>query len=201
MEHGISVEEIGERMKAFRLGASLTSEEIAIFTGASRAAIYRDEPGQPAKIDTLVRNVDVQERKDIAHVEIENMVHLVRSKPIGVQLGVVVDSMPGASLQLFKQANRTSVGVSPFRLGALANFRLGVATISPAPDAIELYKVMTNQLWSRSLNRKICTEIAGIRLVFQRKFRIFYLIKSTEHRSGHHNRTKPGIAINDAIWL
>jgi hypothetical protein len=96
-------------------------------------------------------NVDVQERKDIARVEIENMVHLVRSQPIGVQLGVVVDSMPGASLQIFRQANRTSVGVSPFRLGAFANVRLGVATISSAPDAIELYKAMTNQLWSRSL--------------------------------------------------
>ena len=278
MEHSISIEEIGQRMKAFRLGAGLTPEELATKSGVSRAAIYRYESGNPARIDTLVKiadllsvslptllgagveyiasaisffermrqleeNVDqitvlfgpvsyllttdtydeylprvlmesipkdvddhekalrdidtlinilrarkqsfrerapsiiclisaaelnqflrvgfvgahnppgvgVQQRRDVARTEIMNIVQILRNQPIGVQLGVVVDSMPGASLQIFKQANRTSVGVSPFRLGAFANIRLGVATISSSPEAIELYKAMTNQLWMRSL--------------------------------------------------
>ncbi len=278
MNHGISVEEIGERMKAFRLGAGLTPEELAKRSGVSRAAIYRYESGQPAKIDTLVkiadlldvslptllgagveyissaisffermrqleenvdqitvlfgpvsyllttdvydeylplilkesipdnvenyqqalnevdtligilharkityrkrtpnvisltsaaelnqflrlgfvgahkpRGVDIEKRRSVARVEIENIVQLLRNQPIGVQLGVVVDSMPGASLQIFKQASKKSVAVSPYRLGAFANVRLGVATISSAPDATELYQSVTNQLWSRSL--------------------------------------------------
>ncbi|PCJ90152.1 MAG: transcriptional regulator [Hyphomicrobiales bacterium] len=278
VEHSISIEEIGQRMKAFRLGAGLTPEELARKSGVSRAAIYRYESGNPARIDTLVKiadlldvslptllgagveyiasaisffermrqleenvdqitvlfgpvsyllttdlydeylphvlaesipkdvddhekalsdvdtlmgilrarkqsfrerapsiiglisaaelnqflrvgfvgahnppDVNVQQRRDVARTEIENIVQILRSQPIGVQLGVVVDSMPGASLQIFKQANRTSVGVSPFRLGAFANIRLGVATISSSPEAIELYKSMTNQLWMRSL--------------------------------------------------
>lgn len=278
MDHNISIEEIGERMKAFRLGAGLTPEQLANRAGVSRAAIYRYESGQPAKIDTLVKiadlldvslptllgagveyiasavsffermrqleenvdqisvlfgpvsyllttdlydeylplvlkesipenverhdqalrdidtlidilaarkrtyrkrapsiislisaaelnqflrvgfvgahnppDVDLARRREVARIEIENMVRILRDHPIGVQLGVVVDSMPGASLQIFRQANRMSVAVSPFRLGAFANVRLGVATISAAPDATQLYKAMTSQLWTRSL--------------------------------------------------
>jgi transcriptional regulator with XRE-family HTH domain len=278
MNHGISVEEIGARMKAFRLGAGLTPEQLANRSGVSRAAIYRYEAGHPAKIDTLVKiadlldvsiasllgagveyiasaisffermrqleeNVDqitvlfgpvsyllttdlydeflpeilresiptnidnyeqalcdvdtlinvlharkasynkrtpnvislisaaeltqflrlgfvgvhspsgvnMEKRREVARVEIENMVSLLRNQPIGVQLGVVLDSMPGSSLQLFKQAAKKSVAVSPYRLGVFANIRLGVATISSAPDATELYQSVTNQLWSRSL--------------------------------------------------
>lgn len=265
-------------MKAFRLGAGLTPEQLAKRAGVSRAAIYRYESGQPAKIDTLVKiadlldvslptllgagveyissaisffermrqleenvdqitvlfgpvsyllttdlydeflpeilkesipgnvdnfeqaldevdtlieilharkrtyrkrnpniisltsaaeldqflrlglvgthnpkGVDIKKRRDIARIEIENIVNLLRNQPIGVQVGVVVDSMPGASLQIFKQATRKSVAVSPYRLGAFANVRLGVATISSAPDATELYQSVTSQLWSRSL--------------------------------------------------
>ncbi|MEH6724834.1 MAG: transcriptional regulator, partial [Hyphomicrobiales bacterium] len=82
---------------------------------------------------------------------IENIVQLLRKQPIGVQLGVVVDSIPGSSLQIFKQATRKSVAVSPYRLGAFANIRLGVATISSAPDATELYQSVTTQLWTRAL--------------------------------------------------
>lgn len=272
-------------MKAFRLGAGLTPEELAKKAGVSRAAIYRYESGQPAKIDTLVKiadlldvslptllgagveyissaisffermrqleenvdqitvlfgpvsyllttdlydeflpkilkesipgnvdnfeqalnevdtligilhlrkrtyqkrtpniisltsaaeldqflrlgfvgthkpkGVDLKRRRDIARIEIENIVSLLRNQPIGVQLGVVVDSMPGASLQIFKQATRKSVAVSPYRLGAFANVRLGVATISSAPDATELYQSVTNQLWSRALKGEQAAE-------------------------------------------
>lgn len=278
MNHGITVTEIGARMKAFRMGSGLTPEELAEKSGVSRAAIYRYESGQPAKIDTLFKiadlldvslptllgagieyitsaisffermrqleenvdqitvlfgpisfllttdlydrylpdilresipgnvsdyqqslrevdilidilkarkaayknrrpnvislisaaeinqflrlgfvgthhpaGVDMQQRRQVARIEVENIVELLRNQPIGVQLGVVVDSMPGASLQIFKQAAKLSVAVSPYRLGTFANIRLGVATISSAPDATELYRSVTNQLWARSL--------------------------------------------------
>ncbi len=277
-EQAISIEEIGQRLKAFRLGAGLSPEELALRAGVSRAAIYRYESGQPPKVDTLGKiaelldvslptllgvgveyissavsffermrqleedvdqicvlfgpvsfllttdlydrtlpsvlresipddvedrdqslkeietllgilaerkamfrrrspgivslvsaeeldqflrlgfigaynppGVDLQDRREIARVEIENIVSMLRSHPIGVQIGIVVDSMPGTSFQLFRKANRTSVAVSPFRLGVFANVRLGVATISGAADAVELYASMTDQLWRRSL--------------------------------------------------
>lgn len=278
MNQGISAEEIGARIKAFRLGAGFSPEELAEKAGISRAALYRYESGQPSRIDTLIKicdllkvslptllgagveyiaspvsffermrqleekvdqitvlfgpvsyllttgaydavlpallresiphnvenyeqslkdvdslveilrarkrqyetrnpyiislisgeelkqfvrlglvgtlkpdGVDLEERRRVARIEVENIIRLLRDPPLGVQLGVIVDSMPGASLQLFTQSSRKSVAVSPYRLGTFANIRIGVATITSASDATELYQTVTNQLWSRSL--------------------------------------------------
>ncbi|OSQ35993.1 helix-turn-helix domain-containing protein [Thalassospira mesophila] len=274
----IEAGDIGQRIKAFRMGKSMTPEELAARIGVSRAAIYRYEGGHPPKLDTLgkiaeglgvslpnllgvgveyigsavsffermrqleenadhismlfdpvsyllttgsfdellptvlaesipddasdraaaLRDIDTllkilsqrkknfrermpntvslvcaaelaqfmrtgfvgtfepsradQEfRRDVARREIENIARILRDQPIGTQVGVIVDSMPGATFQLFKQGTQTRVVVSPFRLGTFANIRLGVATVSAAPEAIELYTEMTNRLWRRSL--------------------------------------------------
>jgi transcriptional regulator with XRE-family HTH domain len=45
--------EISDRLKAYRLGSGLSADEIATRAGISRAALYRFEKGQLAKIETL----------------------------------------------------------------------------------------------------------------------------------------------------
>jgi transcriptional regulator with XRE-family HTH domain len=95
--------------------------------------------------------VNVAERQAAARAELENIVHMLREQPIGVQIGVVIDSMPGASFQIFKRGGKAQVAVSPFRLGSFANIRVGVATITASSEAVQLYGRMTDQLWRRSL--------------------------------------------------
>jgi len=273
-----STEDVGRRLRAFRMGAGLTPEELAGRAGVSRAAIYRYESGKPPKVDTLGKiadllgvslptllgvgveyiasaisffermrqleedvdqitvmfgpisyllttyrydellpkvldesipqdvgdrtaaireigtlmeilttrkatfrrrnpnivslvsaaeleefsrigfigahnppGVNLAERRAAARAEIHNIVRMLREQPIGVQIGVVIDSMPGASFQIFKRADRAQVAVSPFRLGSFANIRVGVATITAATEAVQLYGGMTDQLWRRSL--------------------------------------------------
>lgn len=51
----ISFEEIGRRLKAYRLGRSLTAEEVTERLGVSRAAVYRIESDGVVKIETLER--------------------------------------------------------------------------------------------------------------------------------------------------
>jgi transcriptional regulator with XRE-family HTH domain len=51
--------EIGQRLRAYRLGAGLASEEIAERLNVSRAAVYRIEAGEIVKIDTLGRLAEV----------------------------------------------------------------------------------------------------------------------------------------------
>ena len=51
----IRFDDIGNRLKAFRLGSGLTAEEIAGRIGISRAALYRFEKGEVTKIETLER--------------------------------------------------------------------------------------------------------------------------------------------------
>src|ERR1700728_1661797 len=46
-------DDIGHRLKAFRLGSGLAAEEIAQQLGISRTALYRFEKGEVAKIETL----------------------------------------------------------------------------------------------------------------------------------------------------
>ena len=46
-------DDIGHRLKAFRLGSGLCAEEIAQRLGISRTALYRFEKGEVVKIDTL----------------------------------------------------------------------------------------------------------------------------------------------------
>lgn len=49
----IRFDDIGDRLKAFRLGSGLTADEVAKQIGISRTALYRFEKGEVAKIETL----------------------------------------------------------------------------------------------------------------------------------------------------
>jgi transcriptional regulator with XRE-family HTH domain len=49
----IRFDDIGNRLKAFRLGSGLSAEELAAKLGISRTALYRFEKGELAKIETL----------------------------------------------------------------------------------------------------------------------------------------------------
>ncbi|MCE0504055.1 helix-turn-helix transcriptional regulator [Roseivivax sp. GX 12232] len=271
-----AIDALGERLRAARMGAGLTPDQLADLTGVSRAAIYRYEAGHPVRVDTLGRIADhlgvsiatllgvaveyvstalaffermrqIEEkaerisvmfgpvsyllttdrydallpevlresvpedvpdraealaqidqvlevlkrrkaayrarpphvvslvsaveieafcdsgfvgtqalagradRRAAARAEVENIIEMLNSEPIGVQIGVLVDSMPGASFQIFRGAARPELAMSPFRLGALANVRLGVATITSAPEAVAQHEAITEQLWRRSL--------------------------------------------------
>jgi len=50
-----SFPQIGERLRAYRIGSGLTVEEIAARLGVSRAALYRYESGDVVKLDTIDR--------------------------------------------------------------------------------------------------------------------------------------------------
>jgi transcriptional regulator with XRE-family HTH domain len=52
-------DDIGNRLKAFRLGSGLSADEIASRLGISRTALYRFEKGEVAKIDTLEKLADL----------------------------------------------------------------------------------------------------------------------------------------------
>lgn len=95
--------------------------------------------------------IDMDARRQVAKDEIRNIIDLLRNPVMGTQIGLVIDSMPATSLQIFRQRDRTHVAVSPYRLGDFANIRIGVATIIATPEAVRLYESMTARLWQLSL--------------------------------------------------
>jgi transcriptional regulator with XRE-family HTH domain len=90
-------------------------------------------------------------RKALARAEIEHFANLIEQQPIGVQIGIVPDTLPHLGFQLFRQPDRKLLVMSPFRLGGEPNVRVGVAMITSAPDAIALHEDAINDMWNRSL--------------------------------------------------
>jgi len=91
------------------------------------------------------------ERRKLARAEAEHFTALMADEPIGVQIGIVPDTLPHASFQIFRQPDRHMLGLSPFRLGEQPNVRVGVAMITSAPEALALHEKMAKELWHRAL--------------------------------------------------
>lgn len=271
-------DEIGNRLKAFRLGSGLSADEVARRIGISRTALYRFEKGEVAKIETLERLADVlqvslptllgvgieyipsvvcyfermrqieesaehivalagpisfllasdsfeehleqvlresipedvphreraladieqvmeilharkatyrrrrpaivslisaleierflragfvgraglpeavqAERRAIARAEVEHFASQIENEPIGIQIGIVIDTLPHTGFQIFRLPDQKILTISPFRLGVQPNVRVGVAMITSAPEALTLHEQAVLEMWRTSL--------------------------------------------------
>jgi transcriptional regulator with XRE-family HTH domain len=93
----------------------------------------------------------VAQRKTLARAEIEHFIKLLDDPPIGVQIGIVTDTLPHTGFQLFRQPDRKILALSPFRLGGEPNVRVGVAMITSASDALAFHEAAIQEMWGRSL--------------------------------------------------
>src|SRR5262245_14037 len=91
------------------------------------------------------------ERRRMARAEAEHFTALMAEEPIGVQIGIVLDTLPHTSFQIFRQPDRRILALSPFRLGEEPNIRVGVAMITSAPEALALHEKMARGLWASAL--------------------------------------------------
>jgi transcriptional regulator with XRE-family HTH domain len=101
--------------------------------------------------DGLIGRLDLpdkvrRERRALARAEAEHFVALMADEPIGVQIGIVPDTLPHASFQIFRQPDGQVLALSPFRLGEEPNIRVGVAMITSAPEALALHEKMAQDL-------------------------------------------------------
>jgi transcriptional regulator with XRE-family HTH domain len=104
----------------------------------------------------LVGKIDLpeklrQERRALALAEAAHFTALMENEPIGVQIGIVLDTLPHTSFQIFRQPDRQILALSPFRLGEEPNIRVGVAMITSAPEALALHEKMARDLWASAL--------------------------------------------------
>ncbi len=87
----------------------------------------------------------------MARAEVEHFLTVIDEQPIGVQIGLVTDTLPYTGFQIFKQPDRKVLVLSPFRLGEQPNVRVGVAMITSAPEALALHEKVVGDLWHRAL--------------------------------------------------
>jgi transcriptional regulator with XRE-family HTH domain len=141
-------------------------DEVMVVLRQRKEAYRRRQPGIVNLISAvemqhflrngLVGRLELSERvrhhrQTLARAEAEHLVRLMEDEPIGVQIGIVPDTLPHASFQIFRQPDRQVLALSPFRLGEQPNVRVGVAMITSAPEALALHEKMAKDLWRRAL--------------------------------------------------
>ena len=141
-------------------------DEVMAVLRQRKEAYRRRQPGvvnliSAAEMQNFLRNglvgkLDLpdrvrRERQTLARAEAEHFVGLMEDAPIGIQIGIVPDTLPHASFQIFRQPDRQMLALSPFRLGEQPNIRVGVAMITSAPEALALHEKMAKDLWRRAL--------------------------------------------------
>jgi len=94
---------------------------------------------------------DLDLRRERARHEVEHFINLIESEPIGIQVGLVIGTLPHTSFQIFRNGDRKTLSISPFRLGEQPNIRLGVAMITNTDEAISLHERIIEQMWSEAL--------------------------------------------------
>jgi transcriptional regulator with XRE-family HTH domain len=92
-----------------------------------------------------------QQRRRLARAEVEHFAHIIEQDPIGIQIGIVPETLPHTGFQIFRQPDRQLLSLSPFRLGEEPNIRTGVAMITSAPEGLALHKRAAEAMWRRAL--------------------------------------------------
>jgi transcriptional regulator with XRE-family HTH domain len=92
-----------------------------------------------------------EKRRVAARREVERIAAIMENEPVGIQIGVVDDTLPNQTFEICRMRDGSAlVAVSPFRLGELPNVRLGVASVTGAEEAVGLYRSLAEQMWQRA---------------------------------------------------
>ena len=92
-----------------------------------------------------------RERQALARAEMARFASVIEEEAMGIQIGIVPETLPHTGFQIFRQPNREFLTISPFRLGEHPNVRIGVAMITTAPEALTLHRKAVNDMWKRAL--------------------------------------------------
>jgi hypothetical protein len=80
---------------------------------------------------------EVAKRRIAARIEVEHLISLIESEPMGVQIGLIEETLPNATFQLFRTPERTLLGLIPFRMGGeLPNIRTGIAMLTSDEEPV-----------------------------------------------------------------
>jgi hypothetical protein len=114
---------------------------------------------------------EVLRRRMLARAEVENVMRVLQDEPMGTQIGLVADTVPKITFQLFRNQNQTSLAISPFRLGEQPNVRIGVAMVTAAEEPVRLYERLAEDLWKRAQGRRRDRHSASAASAIRRRYR------------------------------
>ncbi len=92
-----------------------------------------------------------RERRALARQEMAHFASVIEEAEIGIQIGIVRETLPQGGFQIFRQPTRQVLTTSPFRLGEHPNVHVGVAMITSAPEALNLHRRTFETMWKRAM--------------------------------------------------
>ena len=115
---------------------------------------------QPFLLNGLVGRVGLTERqktmrREMARAEIEHFASIIEEELIGVQIGLVTDSLPHTGFQIFRRRSGDTLMISPFRLGEQPNIRVGVAMATSAPEALATHDDVVKEVWRTAIKGQV----------------------------------------------
>lgn len=102
----------------------------------------------------LMAREDLIERQKRAVEEVQHFASIAESEPMGVQIGLITGTLPHTGFQIFRQGDRKTLSISPFRLGEQPNISLGVAMITSTEEAVSLHEQVVDEMWRGALKGK-----------------------------------------------
>ena len=89
--------------------------------------------------------------REVARHEIERMIDLLESEPIGLQFGLVAGAELNGPFMLMRTRERASLAINPFPTDATPNAQCGVAMITSAEDAVMTHQRIAEATWREAI--------------------------------------------------
>ncbi|WP_298222588.1 helix-turn-helix domain-containing protein [Acidocella sp.] len=167
------LEEHAESMGADRLAARAASEQligvmiarkqmyqsrrpsiIGILTTASIQKFLAEGIAPAARVSDKLRAV----AREAARREMELIVSLMESEPIGLQLGLMAQGEPNGPFALLRSRERATLAINPFPADAPPHLQVGVAMITSAEDAVAAHQRVSELTWREAIKGAAAAE-------------------------------------------
>ncbi|HUA76664.1 MAG TPA: helix-turn-helix transcriptional regulator [Acetobacteraceae bacterium] len=89
--------------------------------------------------------------REIAATEIDRIISMMETEPMGVQFGLLSGSEPSGAFSILRMRERMALSLNPFRLDTHPAEQTGVAMITHSDEAVGAHQRIAEALWQDAL--------------------------------------------------
>ncbi|MDD2876430.1 MAG: helix-turn-helix transcriptional regulator [Acidiphilium sp.] len=134
------------------LGALAARKRMFIARRPSVIAIFTTNAVQKFLEDGIAGILPLSDRlralcREVARHEVERVIDLMESEPIGLQFGIISGAELNGPFMLLRTRERAALAINPFPTDATPNAQSGVAMITSAEDAVMTHQRIAESTW------------------------------------------------------
>ena len=96
--------------------------------------------------------------RETAMREVDGIINLMESEPIGLQLGLMAHGEPNGPFALLRSRERATLAINPFPADSIPSVQSGVAMITSAEDAVAAHQRVSEQAWREAVKGSAAAE-------------------------------------------